>query len=215
MTETKRVAHTVEDFYSKYNLRVVSNFPGVVSKEFMPFSKKGDTIVLVSYWNEVKFPEMYFDIFRKLVDFKFLMIGNWISKTYRDAYIKKLEEYGLSSRVTLISNLSESEKNNMIASSKFYMRFGNGEYGPGYGSIEALGLGVPLIINRDLGIADEIDGYNVGLVVDDSKDADKVLDFIKHYNCEEPYDKLQDEIRRFNSDHSWQKHCEVLLKILK
>ena len=215
LTATKRVAHTVEDFYSRYNLKVVSDFPGIISKEFVPFSEKSDTIVLVSYWNEVKVPELYFHIFSKIADFKFIMIGNWISEAYRKKYVEKLAEYNLISRVTLISGLSEDEKINIIAGSKFYLRFGRGEYGPGYGSIEALQLGVPLIVNRDLGIVDEIEGYNVGFVVDDPKDADKILGFIEEYNRAESYNELQDGIRQFNNDHSWKRHYEILLGGLK
>ena len=174
-----------------------------------------DTIVLVSYWNEVKFPELYFNVFSKIADFKFIMIRNSISEAYRKKYMEKLAEYNLISRVTLISGLSEDEKNNIIAGSKFYLRFGRGEYGPGYGSIEVLQLGVPLIVNRDLGIVDEIEGYNVGFVVDNPKDADKILGFIEEYNRAESYNELQDGIRQFNNDHSWKRHCEILLEGLK
>lgn len=215
LTETNRVALTVEEYYSKYALKAIRDFPGIISKEFVPFSEKNNTIVLVSYWNKVKFPELYLNVFSKIDDFKFIMIGNWISEAYRKEYMEKLAEHKLTSRVTLISGLSEVEKNNIIAGSKFYLRFGQGEYGPGYGSIEALQLGVPLIVNRDLGIVDEIEGYKVGLVVDDPKDVDKILGFIKEYNNAESYSELQDNIRQFNSDHSWKRHCEILLEGLE
>lgn len=215
LTETKKVALTVEEFYSKYNLKVIRDFPGIISQEFVPFSEKSNIIVLVSYWNEVKFPDLYIDVFNKIADFKFIMVGNWISESYKKEYIEKLREYNLLSRVTLISGLSEVEKNNIIAKSKFYLRFGLGEYGPGYGSIEALQLGVPLIVNRDLGIVDEIEGYKVGFVVDDPKDVDKILSFIQKYNVAESYNELLDGIRQFNDDHSWKRHCELLLEELK
>ena len=209
---TKDVAITVEEFYSKYHLKVVKDFPGINSEEFVPFSEKTDTIVLVSYWNEVKFPELYFHVFKNISDFKFIMIGNWISEAYKNEYIEKLAENNLISRVKLITSLSEYEKNDIISSSKYYLRFGQGEYGPGYGSIEALKLGVPLIVNRELGIANEIKGYKVGLVVDDPKDTNRILEFINKNNNAELYNELQENIRRFNNEHSWKRHCEILLE---
>ncbi len=215
LTLTKRVALNVEEFYSRYNLKVVSNFPGITPREFVPFSKKRNTVVLISYWNEVKVPELYIHIFSRIVDFEFIMLGNWISEDYRNGYMAKMAENGLIPRVNLISGLSEDEKNRIIAESKFYLRFGQGEYGPGYGSIEALQLGVPLIVNRDLGIVDEIEGYNVGLVLDNPEDADKVQGFVREYNRAESYSELQDGIRQFNNDHSWKRHCEILLERLK
>ena len=69
--------------------------------------------------------------------------------------------------------------------------------------------------NIAIGIVDEIEGYNVGFVVDDPKDADKILGFIEEYNRAESYNELQDGIRQFNNDHSWKRHYEILLGGLK
>lgn len=207
----KGVAVSAENFYSKYKLKVFNNFPGVDSKEFLDFSKKANTVILLSYWREDKAPELYIDIFRKLVDFKFLMIGNWLSESYKQLYMAKLNDGNLSSRVRLISDLSEDAKNNLIESSKFYLRFGKGEKGTGYGSVEALEQGVPIIVSRELGIVDEIGGYTVGLVVEDSNKTDKIIEFIRNNNNPSSYRKLQDGIKEFVKDHSWRSHCEKLL----
>lgn len=48
-TMTKRVALTVEEYYSQYALKVIKDFPGIISKEFVQFSEKNNTIVIASY----------------------------------------------------------------------------------------------------------------------------------------------------------------------
>jgi glycosyltransferase involved in cell wall biosynthesis len=212
---TKKVADNAISFYSRDDLHVIDNFPGLELRNFVDYYEKSNTIVLLSYWNEVKVPEMYFDLFKTLENYKFLMLGNWISESYRDQYVSKIRKMGISDRVILKSGLSEDEKNELISRSKFCVRFGMGEYGPGIGSIEALALGVPLIINRELGIADQIEGYQLGLIVNDVCDVGSVVRFVEEHDNVESYRDSQNEIRRFVEDHSWNKHCERLLKYVE
>ena len=40
ITLTRKVALTVKEFYSRYDLEAVKDFPGIISKEFVPFSEK-------------------------------------------------------------------------------------------------------------------------------------------------------------------------------
>jgi glycosyltransferase involved in cell wall biosynthesis len=115
---TQKVAETVVSFYSKYGLECIVNFPGLVNRGFVDYKEKTDTIALVSYWNEVKFPEMYIDVFERLKGYDFLMIGNWISESYREYFISKLKERGVLERVSFLSNLDEDKKN-LIVSFRF------------------------------------------------------------------------------------------------
>lgn len=211
---TKKVASTAEDFYSKYNLKVVDNFPGLEIRGVKTYSEKTDTIVLVSFWNEVKFPELYIDLFRKLEGYRFLMIGNWISESYKKSFFQKLQDLKLLGKVRIIENQSEAQKNELISSSKYYVRFGSGEYGPGYGSIEAIELGVPLIINKELGISDYLSGYNCACVVDGTDNVAGIIDYIKGHDNPESYLELQGELKRFAVDHSWENHCRKLMECM-
>lgn len=214
LTLIKSVSLTVEKFYLKYYLKTISDFPGINLKEFVPFSEKNNTLVLVSYWNEVKVPKLYPNVFKKIKDFKFIMVGNWISEAYRKKYTEKLAKNNRVYRVTLISELSDAEKNNAIESSKFFLRFGQGEYEPGYGSLEANQFGFPLIVNSKPGIADDIKGYKLGFIIDDPNDIDGILRFINEYN-NESYNELHDDIGQFINDHRWENHCKILMKGLK
>lgn len=208
---TRSVADTVETLYANYKLKCTDNFPGLEMKEFVNYSGKFNTLALVSYWNEVKFPEMYIDLFETLREYNFLMIGNWISDDYKDSFILKLKDRGLLERVTIVSGLDEKEKNSIISKCKFYIRFGEGEFGPGYGTIEAIELGVPVIVNKELGISSYLEHYDCSLIVDKPTDLDVISEFIRRSDNPVIYKRLQDEIRRFIEDYTWKSHVDKLL----
>ncbi|MEM3489873.1 MAG: glycosyltransferase family 4 protein, partial [Nitrososphaerota archaeon] len=208
---TKKVAETVQDLYRNEGLKCLDDFPGLEARAFVPYSMKGNTISLVSFWNEVKNPFAYIPIFRKIRNFKFLMIGSWTSEEYRDKFLKVIIEENLEERVELFENVSEIEKNQIIARSKFFIRFGFGEFGPGYGTIEALENGVPVIINSDLGIADYLRNYGCSLIIEDVSDVDAVELFIKQNDNEMSYEKMQDGIMHFINEYSWKRHVQKLL----
>lgn len=208
---TRKIATTAENFYVKSNIAVSDNFPGLEIKPFLNYCSKSNTILLNSFWNESKFPEMYLDLFKKIKDYSFAMIGNWISDSYKETFIGKLKALGVLQKVKFIDKLSEVKKIEIIANCKFCVRFGKGEFGPGIGSIEALENGVPLIINRELGIADYLREYKCGLILDDPRDTDKIIAFIQEHDNEKSYEMLQKSIKKFIEDHTWIKHCEKLM----
>ena len=179
---------------------------------FREFSEKNNTVALISYWSDVKFPDLYLNLFEKLEGYDFLMIGNWITDAYRESFMEKLNERGITDKVRFLSNLSESDKSDLISRSKFYLRFGVDEEGPGYGTIEALELGVPIIVNLGLGMSDEISGYDCGLIVNEPTETEKIIRFIMDHDNHDSYSKLQSDIKRFINEHSWKKHCEILLE---
>ena len=211
---TKKVADTVNEMYPKYGITCVDDFPGIEERNFIDYSEKENKIALVSFWNEVKTPEIYIGIFESINNYNFLMIGNWISESYKNSFISKLKERGVFEKVTFLSGISESEKNQEISKCKFFMRFGKGEYGPGIGTIEALEMGVPVIINTDLGISDYLVNYNCALILDDPTDPSeisKVKRFIEDNDNPDAYKYMQNEIKRFIKKHSWESHVERLL----
>ncbi|MEM3830497.1 MAG: glycosyltransferase, partial [Conexivisphaerales archaeon] len=208
---TKKIAETVQDLYRNEGLKCLDDFPGLEARAFVPYSMKENTISLLSFWNEVKNPFAYIPIFRKIRNFKFLMIGSWVSEEYRDKFLKVIIEEKLEERVELFENVSEIEKNQIIARSKFFIRFGFGEFGPGYGTIEALENGVPVIINSDLGIADYLRNYGCSLIIEDVSDVDAVELFIKQNDNETSYERMQDGIMHFINEYSWKRHVQKLL----
>ncbi len=209
---TIKVAESAESFYKKYNLKVVPNLMGLRELPFRKYSMKDNTIALVSFWSEIKAPDLYIDLFQKLEGYTILMIGNWTSETYKTSYYNKIKEAGVSKKIHFLQNLPETEKNDLISNSKFYVRFGRGEFGMGMGTLEAIEIGVPVIVNKELGISNYLESYKCGLVVDDTSDTNRIVKFIHEHDNQEAYQALQDELRRFVKDHNWAKHCEILIE---
>ena len=77
LTLTKRVAQneTSSKLYSMHGIKVIDNFPGMECKTFKDFYEKTNTIALASYWSDVKFPELYLDLFDKLDGYNFLIVS--------------------------------------------------------------------------------------------------------------------------------------------
>ncbi|MGC8618582.1 MAG: glycosyltransferase family 4 protein [Thermoplasmata archaeon] len=212
ISETLKVARSVESFYYRDGLKCTDVFPGLEKREFRRYEERGNTVALLSYWNEVKIPWTYISIFKAIQNYTFIMIGNWTSQSYRNSFLEKLRLEGLSDRVVLREGISEEEKIDLLSKSKFFMRFGQGEYGTSYGTLEALECGTPAIVNDELGISDYLRKYSNSLIVSDASEIDEIRKFIESNDNPISYGNLQKEIRRMIEDHSWENHCKLLLE---
>jgi glycosyltransferase involved in cell wall biosynthesis len=210
-TETEEVARTVRNFYNG-SVKVMAIFPGLKNNIAHNYSKKQNKIILMSYWNEVKIPETYIPLFKEIDGYEFVMAGNWISQEYKKRFKERLKMEGVIGRVTFLSSFSEKEKISLLQESKFFVRFGSGEKGPGYGTIEAIEAGIPIICNTDLGIAEYLQSYNFALVLEDLNSVDKIKQFLGQMDNEEAYESMQSDIARMIHEYSWQKHASRLLE---
>ena len=209
---TRKVARTVENFYSNYGLKRGDAFPGLANRGFRGYGERENSITLLSYWNEVKFPDQYIPLIREIRNYRLIMIGNWISNEYREEFLKKLQAGGLLARVELRENVSENEKADLLSKSKFFIRFGIGEFGMATGTVEALECGTPVIVNEELGISDYLRDYSNCLIVSEVSKVEEIKKFIESNDNPVSYGNLQEEIRRMIRDFSWQNHCKLLLK---
>lgn len=210
-TMTEAVAKTINDFY-KGEIEVVEIFPGLKNNVVHNYLEKKNQIVLISYWNEVKIPEAYIPIFKGINGYKFVIAGNWISSDYMNKFIDKLTSEGAFDKVTFQSNMSEGEKTKLLHESKFYMRFGQDEKGPGYGTIEAIEAGIPIICNTGLGIADYLKSSNFALVMDNIDKIERINQFLTDTDDEDTYNKVQSEMVQMINEHSWHAHASKMLR---
>ena len=90
ISQTLKVARSVESFYQNDGLKCTDIFPGLEGKEFRRYGERESSIALLSYWNEVKSPDMYFPLFKAIGNYKFIMIGNWTSEPYKNDFLKKI-----------------------------------------------------------------------------------------------------------------------------
>jgi glycosyltransferase involved in cell wall biosynthesis len=208
---TEGIARTVSNFY-KGEVRVTAIFPGLKDNVIRNYSKKQNKIVLISFWNEIKTPEIYIPIFKEINDYKFIMAGNWTSPEYMEKFIDKLKKEEVMHKVTLLSSLSETQKVSLLQESKFFIRFGQGELGFATGTIEAMEEGIPIICNTGLGIAEYIKGYKFALVLENVNNTDKINQFLELVDNEEVYNSIQSDIVKMIGKYSWHKHASQLLQ---
>ncbi len=209
---TGKIARTVEKFYSNYGLKSGNAFPGLENRGFRGYGERENSITLLSYWNKIKVPDQYIPLIREIRNYSFIMVGNWISNEYRAEFLKKLQAEGLLARVELRENVSENEKVDLLSKSKFFIRFGIGEFGMAIGTVEALECGTPVVVNEELGISDYLRDYSNCLIVSDVSKVEEIKKFIESNDNPVSYGKLQEEIRRMIRDFTWQNHCKFLLK---
>ncbi len=208
---TMKVARSVESFYQNDGLKCTDIFPGLEGKEFRRYGERESSVALLSYWNEVKFPDLYIPLFKAIGNYKFIMIGNWTSQSYKNDFLKKLRLEGVSDRVVLNEGVSENKKIDLLSKSKFFIRFGLGEFGTSYGTVEALECGTPVIANEELGISDYLKKYSNSLIVSDASKIEEIRSFIESNDNPISYDNLQREITRMIKEYSWKRHSESLL----
>ena len=211
ISETLKVARSVESFYQNDGLKCTDIFPGLEGKEFRGYGERESSIALLSYWNEVKTPEVYIPLFKAIGNYKFIMVGNWISQSYKNDFLKKLQLEGILDRVVIDEGVSE-KKIDLLSKSKIFIRFGLGEFGTSYGTVEALECGTPVIVNEELGISDYLRGYSNCLIVSDVSKVEEIKKFIESNDNAVAYGNLQDEIKRMIEDHSWQNYYRLLLE---
>ncbi|MEM0136020.1 MAG: glycosyltransferase [Thermoplasmatales archaeon] len=209
-TLTELVTETLLRFY-RGKVKVTSVFPGLDNHIERNYPYKKNQIMLVSHWNEVKIPESYISVFKGIESYNFIIAGNWISLEYRDSFINKLRRENIIDKFIFVDHFSEDEKSALFRASKFYLRFGLNEKGRGYGTIEALEYGLPIICNNGLGISYYLSDKNFALVLDDLRNTESVRAFIKYCDTKEKYESLQDDIGVMIDKLSWSSHANKII----
>lgn len=204
---TDKVAVSVKEYYG---VNAESNLPGLSKRSIVPYDCRRKNIVLLSYWSDVKKPLSYIPFIREVDGYRFVMIGSWISSKLKEIFINEIQKNRIMEKIILLENVREEDKYDYIAKAKFFIRFGFGELGPSMGTMEAIELGTPVVVNKDIGIADIIDEKELGYIVDINKPA-LLIKFLKDTDVVEKFNQIQRNLEKFVEDNSWIKHCTKLL----
>ncbi|WP_016732452.1 glycosyltransferase family 4 protein [Saccharolobus islandicus] len=203
---TDKVAKTV---YEKHKINAIPNYPGMDKISERSFSEKENFLITVSFWDYGRRPWDYLEVIKHIEGYKLLMVGNWRIEKAKKDIIKKVKEEKLDERVKLMEGVSENELSELYDKSRFLIRFGYGEYGPAMTVIESIQHTTPVIINDELGTAELVSKYNLGLVTH-GLDYDTIRNFISKID-EEDYKKLQNNINRVQKEYSWESHTRKLI----
>ncbi len=204
---TEKVAKTVKDLYG---ISAVPNNPGMDIIRETKFEEKENSIIAVAMWDYGRKPEVYLDMIENVNDFTLYFAGNFRIKELEDEFVQEVKNRNLEGKVLLKKGLEESELVDLYQRSKFSVRFGFGEYGPGMSVIESIQNCVPVIINSDLGTSDLVQNFSAGLVMN-NLDSNAISDFISKNNSKATYDLLQSNVKRLSETFSWKKHSQNLI----
>jgi len=172
-----------------------------------PLEKVGEVrqrlVLAVSTWDSGRHPELYGEM-AKQVKGKFIMAGHWARKDTMNEFMSKYGKY-----VEVTGKISEKELNELYSKASVLVRFGFDERGPGMGVIEAMGYGVPVVVNEGLGGKELVKQGENGFVV---KDVDEAVDRINEI-LENPY-RFSKNAWETSKQLSWENHTKKLIELL-
>ncbi len=160
-------------------------------------------VLAVSTWDSGRKPEVYGELAKK-INAKFVMAGAWAKY---DTMVEFKRKYGKYVEVT--GKISEEKLIELYSKASVLVRFGFNERGPGLGVIEAMGYGVPVIVNEGLGSKEIVKQGENGFVVKDIDEAATKINeiFDKRYQMS----KNAWETAKLLS---WHNHANKLLEVI-
>jgi glycosyltransferase involved in cell wall biosynthesis len=203
---TEKVARTIR---AKHRVPVVANYIGMDSHPGVPYDQRANRLLAVSMWDSGRRPEVYLSVLAHLPGYELLFVGRWRNAELRTRFLSSARRLGVEDRVHLLEGISEKDLDGAYNSSKFYLRFGWGEYGSG-STAEAIQHSIPLIVNREIGTSEIIESSGAGLVLDQI-DPTRIRSYVMDQDVPDRYAALQRNVAQLAADHSWDSHCRLLL----
>ncbi|WOE50557.1 glycosyltransferase family 4 protein [Sulfuracidifex metallicus] len=177
-------------------------YPGCYPAEKISDSRER-LVLSVSMWDAGRKPHLYGEISRR-VKAKFVMAGSWAREDTRRQFER---EYG--DTVTVTGKVSDQELMSLYSRASVLVRFGFNERGPGMGVLEAMGYGVPVVVNEGLGSKELVKQGENGFVVKDVEEASSRINEI----LEDPLPMGRNAWETAKS-LSWENHAKRLKEIL-
>jgi glycosyltransferase involved in cell wall biosynthesis len=189
--------------------------PGLyVQAGLIPFSARQNDVVSATMWDRGRHPEVFIPIAERLDAGRIILAGSWADQNFRRAFSEKVIKLSLQERLVVTSTVSEPVLNDHYRSAKLAIRFGYNENGPGMGALEALAWGLPLIINKGIGI-DEVARDQVNSIVVDESAPDTVVDWIsKLINDERTWTRLSSNNLALARTMTWENHARELDQVV-
>ncbi|BDC17391.1 glycosyltransferase family 4 protein [Acidianus sp. HS-5] len=204
---TDKVARTV---YEKHKIKAIPNYPGMDKISETPFSRRENVLLAVSFWDYGRRPWDYLEVIKNIDNYKLLIVGNWRVKEAKENTIRRIKEENLDEKIELMEGVPETKLNELYDRSKFVIRFGYSEYGLATAIIESIQHTTPVIINDELGTAELVNKYKLGLVIH-GLNYNEIKNFVNKVN-EEEYTNLQKNINIVQKEYSWENHTKKIIE---
>ncbi|MGI0132120.1 MAG: glycosyltransferase [Thermoplasmata archaeon] len=192
-----------------YGMPVRTLSPGLRDHEGPPYLSREKQIIAVSMWDAGRKPLIYLDILDRLPGYKLCMAGNWRIPSLRLEFESATRRRGLVDRVSIRTALSEEDLIAEYRRSRFAIRLGFGEFGPGLAALEAVETQTPPVVNNGIGAARLLNESGAGIVVE-GEDVNEIAKRIRLADNESAYVGFQAAERGLISRFSWTAHAKEL-----
>lgn len=143
-------------------------YPGIQLMPNLPsFDEKSNICIVVTVFEPWRKPEILIDIAEHLKNTKIVMAGQWADLEYKRKIENEIAKRNLVNRVQITGIVEESVLHELYQNSKVALRLGYDEHGPGMGSLEAIGFGLPLVVNTGIGITELLKNYGYDLIFEE------------------------------------------------
>ncbi|MGC8671226.1 MAG: glycosyltransferase family 4 protein [Thermoprotei archaeon] len=163
-------------------------------------------VLAVSTWDSGRHPELYGELSKRIKG-KLVMAGSWARE---DALNDFTRRYG--DTVTVTGRIAEAELVSLYNKASVLVRFGFNERGPGMGVLEAMGFGVPVVVNDGLGSKELIVQGENGFVVRDVEEAAERINEV----LEDPAKRAKMGLSAWETSKSlsWDNHARKVMEIM-
>ena len=187
---------------------LISNAPG--------FRQREDRILSVTMWDRGRHPELFLGIAKLLKRGTIYLMGDWTDKSFLNEYLEKVKSMGLADKIIVTGRIKKEELVMSYSLAKVLVRFGFDEFGPGMATLEAIGYGLPLIINNGIGMKEIIDSFGIDpSIVIDPDDFNGITEAIgKLLEDEEGWNLKHKNALSLAKSMSWEEHGRRLENII-
>jgi glycosyltransferase involved in cell wall biosynthesis len=191
-------------------------YPGINKElEILGFDKRSNICIIVTVFEPWRRPELLLNIASHLKYTKIVMAGQWADDHYKMKIEEEVKTRHLSEKIFITGLLEENALQELYRTAKVALRFGFDEHGPGMGSLEAIGYGIPLVVNSGIGITELLKKYEYDLIVEDLSPC-KIAEIIDRLSSDISYwETHHNTIMQIAKANSWDKHGEILSNVIK
>lgn len=180
----------------------------------IPIEEKTDTAISVTMWDAWRQPELYADIARRLTFGKLVLAGNWADEAYRVRFLERILNMHLEDKIEVTGPLSQDELEELYKKAKVFIRFGKNELGMGTGNLEAISYGIPLVVNKSIGVSRFIEDGKSGFIVEE-KDIECIATKIeKLFTDTELWTRMSSNVTEMAIKMTWQSRSRELEEII-
>ena len=179
-------------------------------------TKKENYVLFDTRWSTSRNPFLIGEIAEKLKNVECVVAGSFSTKELQSAFRQDLERRGVASRVKFRLEMSEQNLRSLYANALAYIRWpaisadGYVELGPSFGVFQALEVGCPVIVTKNLWIAEMLKGRGCAQIVELTADhiASAVMSLV---NGEPSASLMAESAWKLAKEWSWENRCRLLL----